>query len=198
MKKSIRKPHQVNPPDTVTNNPTFIFHTLYRELIADTETPVSLYLKLQSKNSCLLESVEGEEHLARFSYIGIAPFATFNASANGKFSLLIHDKKFARLRSVIKNLNSPKEALEKMLASIQNADEPKTLITSGAFGFIGYDAVHFIEKIPFSKKPNPIDLPDIMLSFYDTLIAIDNVKHKISSASIQYHSQSLPQKSVES
>jgi anthranilate/para-aminobenzoate synthase component I len=85
--------------------PQFIFHTLHEEWLADTETPVSLYLKLQSKYSCLLESVEGEERLARFSYIGLEPFAIFSATINGQgeFKLNILDKKFNALKSLVKS-----------------------------------------------------------------------------------------------
>ncbi|MFN3345812.1 MAG: anthranilate synthase component I, partial [Chloroherpetonaceae bacterium] len=98
-----------------SSTPKFIFHTLQEEWLADTETPVSLYLKLQSKYSCLLESVEGEERLARFSYIGLEPFALFSATVDepkgGAFKLTVLDKKFSALKSLVKSAASPKEAM---------------------------------------------------------------------------------------
>ncbi|MCS6988071.1 MAG: anthranilate synthase component I [Chloroherpetonaceae bacterium] len=164
-------------------SPSFVFHLVQEEFIADTETPVSLYLKLRSKHSCLLESVEGEERLARFSYIGLEPFALFEASIDEKqgerFKLKILDNKFSRLKRLVKSAPTAKQALERALAAFSNADPPRAMTTSGAFGFIGYDAVRFIEKIPFPKQPDPANLPDIFLMFFDTLVVFDNVKRKL-------------------
>jgi anthranilate synthase component 1 len=149
MQKSKSK---VKPQDS----PKFIFHTLQEEWLADTETPVSLYLKLQSKYSCLLESVEGEERLARFSYIGLEPFAIFSATIDskqqGEFKLKILDKKFSALKSLVKSEVSPKEAIAKLLSAVSNHAEQTAITTSGAFGYVGYDAVRFVEKIPLPKK----------------------------------------------
>lgn len=163
--------------------PQFIFHTLHEEWLADTETPVSLYLKLQSKYSCLLESVEGEERLARFSYIGLEPFAIFSATIDskqqGEFKLKILDKKFSALKSLVKSEVSPKEAIAKLLSAVSNHAEQTAITTSGAFGYVGYDAVRFAEKIPLPKKEDPAKLPDVFLMFFDTLVVFDNIKRKI-------------------
>jgi anthranilate synthase component 1 len=176
MQKSKSK---VKPQDS----PKFIFHTLQEEWLADTETPVSLYLKLQSKYSCLLESVEGEERLARFSYIGLEPFAIFSATIDrkqqGEFKLKILDKKFSALKSLVKSEVSPKEAMAKVLSAFSNHAEQTAITTSGAFGYVGYDAVRFVEKIPLPKKEDPAKLPDVFLMFFDTLVVFDNVKRKI-------------------
>lgn len=166
-----------------TATPKFMFHTLQEEWLADTETPVSLYLKLQSKYSCLLESVEGEERLARFSYIGLEPFALFSAtvemSHEGTFKLTILDKKFNALKSLVKSVASPKEAMLRLLSAFSNYQEHEALTTSGAFGYVGYDAVRFVEKIPAPKKADPACLPDVFLMLFDTLVVFDNVKRKI-------------------
>ncbi len=163
--------------------PQFIFHTLQEAWLADTETPVSLYLKLQSKYSCLLESVEGEERLARFSYIGLEPFALFSAavesSGGDTFKLTVLDKKFNALKSLVNSASSAKEAMSRVLAAFANHEEHAALTTSGAFGYIGYDAVRFVEKIPFPKKDDPAQLPDVFLMLCDTLVVFDNVKRKI-------------------
>ncbi len=163
--------------------PQFIFHTLQEEWLADTETPVSLYLKLQSKYSCLLESVEGEERLARFSYIGLEPFALFSAavesSGGGAFKLTVLDKKFNALKSLVNSASSAKEAMRRLLSAFANHEAHAVLTTSGAFGYVGYDAVHWIEQIPFPKKDDPAHLPDVFLMLFDTLVVFDNVKRKI-------------------
>ncbi|NTV46819.1 MAG: anthranilate synthase component I, partial [Chlorobiales bacterium] len=162
----------------------FEFHTIQEDLLADTETPVSVYLKLQSKYSCLLESVEGEEQLARFSYIAVDPFAIFRATIDGDISLEIRDKKFASLEQVVKGETDVRAAVEKCLRSFKNFSVPsglpsRQMMTSGAFGYIGYDTLHLVEKVPRARKPDPIGLPDIYLMFYDTLVVFDNIKRKI-------------------
>ncbi|MFN3561562.1 MAG: anthranilate synthase component I [Chloroherpetonaceae bacterium] len=166
-----------------SSTPKFIFHTLQEEWLADTETPVSLYLKLQSKYSCLLESVEGEERLARFSYIGLEPFALFSATVDepkgGAFKLTVLDKKFSALKSLVKSAASPKEAMSCLLKAFANAKEHGSITTSGAFGYVGYDAVRFVEKIPMPKKDDPAHLPDVFLMLFDTLVVFDNIKRKI-------------------
>lgn len=166
-----------------SSTPKFIFHTLQEEWLADTETPVSLYLKLQSKYSCLLESVEGEERLARFSYIGLEPFALFSATVDepkgGAFKLTVLDKKFSALKSLVKSASSPKEAMACLLTAFANAKEHAAITTSGAFGYVGYDAVRFVEKIPMPKKDDPTHLPDVFLMLFDTLVVFDNIRRKI-------------------
>ncbi|MFQ3597021.1 MAG: anthranilate synthase component I [Chloroherpetonaceae bacterium] len=178
MQKSKSK---VKPISTAA--PKFIFHTIHEEWLADTETPVSLYLKLQSKYSCLLESVEGEERLARFSYIGLEPFALFSAtvetSDGGAFNLTVLDKKFNALKSHVNSASSAREAMSHMLAAFANHEEHASLTTSGAFGYVGYDAARLVEKIPFPKKGDPARLPDVFLMLFDTLVVFDNVKRKI-------------------
>lgn len=182
MQKSKSKVKPISTPP-----PKYIFHTMQEEWLADTETPVSLYLKLQSKHSCLLESVEGEERLARFSYIGLEPFALFSAtvkksdkkSEGGTFKLTILDKKFNALKVHIKSASSPKEAMSMLLSAFSNHHEHATMTTSGAFGYVGFDAARFVEKIPFPKKDDPARLPDVFLMLLDTLVVFDNVKRKI-------------------
>ncbi len=80
--------------------PLFRLKPLVREMHADTETPVSVYLKLQRQYSCLLESVEGEEFLARFSYIAIDPVAILRGTVGGAVELEIRDSKFNALKAV--------------------------------------------------------------------------------------------------
>lgn len=165
------------------SSPPFAFNAIQEELLADVETPVSLYLKLRSPYSCLLESVEGEERLARFSYIGLDPFAIFEAKIDEKkgesFKIKILDERFESLKPLVQSASTAKEALARALGAFANANPNGAMTTSGAFGFIGYDAVRFVEKIPFPKKPDPAQLPDVFLMFFDTLVAFDNVRRKL-------------------
>ena len=95
----------------------YLLKPLFRELHADTETPVSVYLKLQRPFSCLLESVEGEELLARFSYIAIDPVAILKGSVGGSADLEILDKKFSNLRDIAAGEPNLRRQIDRCLAA---------------------------------------------------------------------------------
>jgi len=151
---------------------------LAREIVADMETPVSLYLKLQDKNpQYLLESAEGGEKNARYSFIGLDPFCTFVSRGTGCE---------IRQEGHIKRITSdPFMEIRKLLASYKTPRFPKCPpFFGGAVGFMGYEMVQFIENIgPF--KEDLLDIPDCYLTFtrinlvYDhrtkTLLVINNL-----------------------
>lgn len=159
----------------------FILHPLIESHLADTETPVSLFLKLDAPQACLLESVEGEERVARFSYIGLNPFAIFRAWIDGRRELEVLDKKFERLSLLIEPKLSVPMQLQVLLGAFATAEPPlhSKMTTSGAFGYIGYDAAALVEKLPVPEKESPAALPDIWLGFYDTMVVFDNVERKV-------------------
>jgi len=159
----------------------FNFQTLIAEQLADTETPVSLFLKLANPYCCLLESIEAERYVARFSYIGIEPIALFRSWIDGKTELTILDRKFASLEQLLELKLTAPEMLERLLGSFSNATSPPAskMTTSGAFGYIGYDSVAYMETLPVPKQSHPLDLPDIFLCLYDTLVVFDNIARKV-------------------
>jgi anthranilate synthase component I len=158
---------------------------LFREVHADTETPVSVYLKLQRPNSCLLESVEGEEYLARFSYIAIDPVAILKGSVDGPVSIDIFNEKFAGLRTVAEAEPDLRRKIDRCLEAFDTEEIPRKkngspeMITSGVFGYFSYDAMHLIERIPKPELPYPAGMPDIFLMFCDTLVIFDNIMRKV-------------------
>jgi anthranilate synthase component 1 len=144
-----------------------------RELSADTLTPVTAYLRLRrdGEPSFLFESVEGGERLGRYSFLGREPFQSLSAS--GPLVTLERDGRreireenfFAALeRSLLPFRSAPVSGLPPLLG--------------GAVGYIGYDAVRFIERLP-DRHPRETALPDAELRFYDTLVAFDHAKHRI-------------------
>jgi len=165
--------------------PPFVFKPLVRAVQADTETPVSVYLKMQRPYSCLLESVEGEELLARFSYIAIDPVAVLKGTVGGEISLEIRDEKFRALETIVREENSLRVVIDRCLASFTTAELPRSkngsphMTTSGVFGYFAYDTLHLVEKIPSPQQPDPAGVPDVCLLFCDTLVIFDNVMRKV-------------------
>jgi len=103
----------------------------------------------------LLESVEGGERVGRWSFLGAAPGASVPAPGADPF---------AALKSL------PAEALP------PGEDDPP--FTGGAVGYVGYDAVRRLERLP-SKNPDPIGLPDAWFGLFEEVIAFDHVKHRL-------------------
>ena len=163
----------------------FILNPLIKTVHADTETPVSVYLKLRDAYSCLLESVEGEERLARFSYIAIDPVAILKGSVDGDTSLQIRDERFRDLEMLIEGEKDLRRVIDLCLGAFGSSQQTEStvgsspMITSGAFGYFSYDTMHLVEKIPFPRKADPSGLPDVFLLFCDKLIVFDNVKRKV-------------------
>ncbi|MBP2687481.1 MAG: trpE, partial [Deltaproteobacteria bacterium] len=118
---------------------------VFREFYADLETPVSAYLKISARfptDHFLLESVEGGEKWARYSFIGFDPHLQFRADAKG-----ISVRKGGETRTV-PVAGDPLRALEGILKEIRyrpSARLPR--LSGGAVGYIGYDYVRFLEKV---------------------------------------------------
>ncbi len=164
---------------------SYCLKPLFKEVHADTETPVSVYLKLRRPYSCLLESVEGEELLARFSYIAIDPVAILRGVVDGKADLEILDEKFSDLGRIAGEETDLRLKIDRTLAAFDSEEMPRKkngtpqMITSGVFGYFGYDAMHLVEKIPTPELPDPAGMPDIFLLFCDTLVVFDNIMRKV-------------------
>ncbi len=146
---------------------------VYRELSADTLTPVTVFLRVRRKSEpvFLLESVEGGERLARYSFVGREPFQCL--SAKGDEVTLEKDGE----SSVVDG--GFFEVLASEIARFHSADVPGLPpLAGGATGYMGYDAVRFIEKLP-DRHPRDTGLPDAQFHFFHTLIAFDHARHRL-------------------
>jgi len=133
---------------------------VYREIVADLETPVSAFLKInQGGNSFLLESVEGGERLARYSFIGTEPYKTLATSTNDGTN---------PLPRITAELNKHK--------MVPVADLPR--FCGGAVGYLGYEVASRFEELP-SPTSDPLGLPEALFMFVDTMLVFDHVTHKI-------------------
>jgi anthranilate synthase component 1 len=151
---------------------------VFREILADRETPVSAFEKIDDgRNSFLLESMEGGEKWARYSFLGSRPSVIVKSS--GKTVEIISDGKNAK-RSFE---HDPLEAVKKVLAAYKPVPDPSLpRFYGGAVGFMGYDIVRFFEELPAREKPG-LDTPDTFFMITDTLVVFDNITHMIKVVS---------------
>ncbi len=145
-----------------------------REILADLDTPLSLFRCVDDgRTAFLLESVEGGEKWARFSFIGSGARAVFRARGRQvEWSEGGETRRF----------EVPGDPLEVLREHLRQFD-PVTLpgvelprFTGGAVGMIGWDWVRFVERVP-DANPDEIGLPDLYFVFPETVIVYDNVRH---------------------
>lgn len=149
-----------------------------RELIADTQTPVSAYLKLAAgtPNSFLLESVEGGEVRGRFSVIGLAPDLIWRCS--GQVAEINRDPAKSDSFDLVEG--NPIESLRALMAESTMQDTGGLPpMAAGLFGYFGYDMIRQIESIPDSNEA-AIDTPDSMLLRPSLIAIFDRLRDSIT------------------
>ncbi|MBI5427112.1 MAG: anthranilate synthase component I [Nitrospinae bacterium] len=152
---------------------------VYKEVLADLDTPVSAYMKIGGgPYSFLLESVEGGEKWARYCFLGCDPSAVISIKGN-RIKFLVNGRESER---VIDGGN-PLTALKDYLARykpVAAKDLPR--FTGGAVGFISYDMVRFFEALP-DRAVDDLDVPDALFVVADTLLIFDNIGQTIKIVS---------------
>ncbi len=160
---------------------------LFDEILADTETPVSVYLKVRDESpySFLLESIEGGENIGRYSFIGFNPFSNFIIRGTS-FEIQSRHPDVTVLPKLVEGITHPVEALQKIFSHYHTASvEGLPRLASGAIGYFGYETVRLLENIP-TPKIDELHLDDALLMFLDTLFVFDNVKRKLLIVSNAY------------
>jgi anthranilate synthase component I len=142
---------------------------LFTEVPADLETPVSAFLKVaRGRYSFLLESVEGGERLARYSFIGTEPYRTLRTGAGVSGA----------------QPGDPLRAVEDELSRFRPVHVvglPR--FTGGAVGYLAYESIqHFEPRVPVARF-DPHGLPEAVFLFTDTLLVFDHLQHKIKVVS---------------
>jgi anthranilate synthase component I len=146
---------------------------VYKRVMADLLTPVAAYLKIErlSPYSFLLESVEGGEKVARYSFLGFDPH-TIVRSNNGTVTVETENQTHT--------LDQPMLTVLRRLAGqhipVKLPDMPP--FVCGAVGYIGYDAVRWFEKIP-DKNPDDLNIDEAVMMFYSRIMVFDHVRHQI-------------------
>ena len=151
---------------------------VWREVLADMETPVSAFRKVAGgrANSFLLESVEGGERLARYSFLGSDPFLVFRSKGD---TATITEGDQVETLALKAGERDPLHVLQELLGRYAYVPSPELPpFVGGAVGMIGYDTVRFFEKLP-TLATDDLGLDDCIFLFTDALLIFDNVKHKI-------------------
>ena len=146
---------------------------VYRTVTADLETPVSAFLRIAAEEpeAFLLESVEGGEHVGRYTFIGIQPYKKMISRGR---NIIVQEGKTRRAFT-----GDIFEELKKSLSGHTPARLPGLPpFTAGAVGFFAYDVVRQIEKLP-ATAADELGVPDACLMFFDQVLAFDHVKKEI-------------------
>lgn len=151
---------------------------VYREMLADLETPLSAFMKIDKDNySFLLESVEGGEKVARYSFLGTNPSIIFKSK--GKRIEIIRGKKkesFITEKDPIFEI----ENLMKEYRFVPVKGLPR--FCGGFVGYIGYDMVRFFEKLP-ERGLDDLNVEDSIFVLTDTLLIFDHVYKRLKIVS---------------
>jgi len=153
------------------------FKTQYKQILADTITPVSVYLKIRDKfpNSLLLESSDYHASDNSFSYICCNPIASIRVQ-NGIIFTQLPDGKSAQ--TTIESGINVADTIQQFASQFQSESNGFKFINNGLFGYISYDAVRYFEKIDISKKEGDLQIPDSYYAVYQNIIAINHFKNE--------------------
>jgi anthranilate synthase component 1 len=145
-----------------------------REVLADHDTPLSVFRKLDDgRTSFLLESVEGAERWARYSFIGSGARAIFRA--RGAEVEWVEGERVERRSAPADPLEVLREKLAALRAVTPEGVELPPFL-GGAVGVVCYDWVRFVERLP-EKNPDEVGLPDLWFVLPETLVVFDNHRH---------------------
>ncbi|NJW51826.1 anthranilate synthase component I family protein [Salinimicrobium oceani] len=152
-------------------------NTTYKKLLADTFTPVSVYLRLRDifPNSLLLESSDYHGNENSFSYICCNPIASVKVEHNTLIKSFPDGK--VEETEINKEVNVP-EAIHTFARSFSSTGPDFPFINEGLFGYIAYDGVQYFEKLQLKKKEGDLEIPEIFYAVYQNIIAINHFNNE--------------------
>ena len=163
--------------------------TTSKKLLADTLTPVNIYLKLRDVFACslLLESSDYHGHENSLSFICCDPIASFEVSEQQVVMLFPDGKKQIEK---LKKKGDAIELLENFRAAFEVPDPPAKYISCGLFGYIGYDAVRYFEDVEIPAQQTP--MPDILYKLYRYVIVVDHFSNELTLSEVS-HGAKIPE-----
>ena len=167
----------------------FELKTTSKKILADTITPVSIYLKLRDRypNSLLLESSDYHASDNSFSYICCNPIASFKVE-NDVITESLPDGT-VQTTKIDKTISVP-VAIQKFSKRFKADASDFKFINNGIFGYIGYDAVRYFENVEINRKEKDLKIPDVYYAVYQNIIAINHFKNEAYIFDHSYESES--------
>ena len=150
---------------------------VYRMLLADLETPVSVYMKLKEagKPAFLLESVEGGEQVGRYSFIGVNPKGVLSVKDN----IVIFEREGQQTKFAIPEGQDPLHVIKRHFQTVKPvALEGLPRLVGGAVGYMSYDIVRYFEDLPATASDD-LQVPTVAFMLPDTLVIFDHAKHQL-------------------
>jgi anthranilate synthase component I len=143
---------------------------VYTEFVADFETPVGAFEKLDDGfRSFLLESAESNDHVGRYSFLGSEPRIYFEARGT---HIRIEDNGHKR---EFETSTDPLTELQRLMSAFKPVEVPGLApFSGGAVGYIGYDAVRFFEPTVGEPPPDQLGIPDMVFIITDTFLVFDH------------------------
>ena len=161
---------------------------VYREILADGDTPVGAYAKLgRGDHSFLLESVVGGEKWATYSFIGVRPRAVLRASGKQAHVVWYDVDGDGSAREATWSVPEPTAALVEVMAEWRPVAPPGLpRFWGGAVGWMSYDLVRGFENLPRHSAPEDLALPELHVVLTDTLVVFDNLRQTIKVVATPY------------
>ena len=149
----------------------------YKKILADTITPVSMYLKIRDKfpNSILLESSDYHANNNSFSYICCNPIASIKIENE---TILENYPDGTSQTTVIDKTVDVATVLNNFSTKFSSSNNDFKFINNGLFGYMAYDSVRYFEDVNIIKKDNSIVIPDMYYAVYKNVIAVDHFKNE--------------------
>lgn len=160
-----------------------------KKFVADTLTPVSVYLRIRDEfpNSLLLESNDHHTNDNSFSYICCNPIASITV-ANEKVKQQFPDGSIQE--TAINNTTNIPQIVSHFASSFKSESNPYKFIHNGLFGFTSYDAVRYFEDVTIDKSKATLGLPDMYYAVYQNIIAINHFNNEAYIFSHTYQGES--------
>ena len=167
----------------------YTLKTNYKKLLADTITPVSVYLKIRDKypNSLLLESSDYHANDNSFSYVCCNPLASIKIK-NGQIEELYPDGN-RKTRSITAEINIADE-IQNFSSLFKTDASSFKFINKGLFGYTAYDGVQYFEDISITKKKGDLEIPEIYYAVYQNIIAINHFNNEAYIFDHNFNSES--------
>ena len=168
---------------------SYTLTTHFKQILADTITPVSVYLKIRDRfpNSLLLESSDYRGNENSFSYICCNPIATIKIKNETIYESF--PDKTNKETPISKDTNMPL-IIEQFGQKFKTSKSDFKFINNGLFGYISYDAVRYFEDITITKKEGSLDIPDMQYTVYQNIIAINHFNNEAYIFAHCYESES--------